>query len=460
MNSSANPLVGTRLQRLDSPTADLLSLVLTQPGADKQVLLVRLRGRPLGLGLVESRPIGEAASPTISKLRKHIQGAVIESAEFTPEGHLHCMLRRGDQQRCLEFSFGEKAGNCVLYTTEGRPIVALHQGTRVGHSRPDPTTLTLAALTAMGQRLLMSLQDQTQDPEWRHLGQTLKRRRTSLTRRLTKIEQEQARGQEASALRTLGSQLLSQLHSMVVVDGQVELTDYTQDPPQRLWLELQPQQTPQAYAQQLFERARRFERGARIAAERAASTRTEIAEVDTLLAQVRDPATSTLPLEALQRKARALGTRGVQAPANRSPSGQSSATQRPRQPYREFRSRNGLTIRVGRGAKDNDQLTLHHSRPNDLFLHVRGVPGAHVIVALGRDGQCPTETLIDGAALAVHFSRLHREAIVDVSYTHKRHVRKPKGAAPGQVMLQQEKVLPLRMDQEHLRHLLATEHKN
>ena len=46
-------------------------------------------------------------------------------------------------------------------------------------------------------------------------------------------------------------------------------------------------------------------------------------------------------------------------------------------------------ILVGRGAADNDALTLHVGRPHDLWLHARGVTGAHVIVPLRRDEPCP-----------------------------------------------------------------------
>jgi predicted ribosome quality control (RQC) complex YloA/Tae2 family protein len=36
------------------------------------------------------------------------------------------------------------------------------------------------------------------------------------------------------------------------------------------------------------------------------------------------------------------------------------------QAYRVYRTSGGLEVRVGRGAKDNDQLTFRHAGPEDV----------------------------------------------------------------------------------------------
>jgi len=46
--------------------------------------------------------------------------------------------------------------------------------------------------------------------------------------------------------------------------------------------------------------------------------------------------------------------------------------------------------------------------------------------------------------------------LVDVSYVARRHVRKPKGSAPGAVRVEREKVLGLRVDPDRLARLLKT----
>ena len=49
------------------------------------------------------------------------------------------------------------------------------------------------------------------------------------------------------------------------------------------------------------------------------------------------------------------------------------------------------------------------------------------------------------------------EAVVDITYAPRRFVRKRRGAPPGQVQVEREKVLVLRMDPARLAALLARE---
>jgi predicted ribosome quality control (RQC) complex YloA/Tae2 family protein len=128
----------------------------------------------------------------------------------------------------------------------------------------------------------------------------------------------------------------------------------------------------------------------------------------------------------------------------------------PRLPYRTFVSPSGQRILVGRGAKDNDALTFRAARGNDLWLHARGVTGAHVVVPGA--GEAPdSRTLGDAALLAAHFSSHRGEALAEVAWTRCKYVRKPKGAAPGSVLVTQEKTLRVRLDAERLAALLRTE---
>jgi predicted ribosome quality control (RQC) complex YloA/Tae2 family protein len=115
---------------------------------------------------------------------------------------------------------------------------------------------------------------------------------------------------------------------------------------------------------------------------------------------------------------------------------------------------------VGKSAQDNDVLTREHARPQDLWLHARGEAGAHVVVPMQRNESCPEELLLDAAHLAAHFSDARRETTVEVSYTGKRYVRKPRGSAPGQVTLEREKVIALQLEPARIEHLLSRERRD
>ena len=103
-------------------------------------------------------------------------------------------------------------------------------------------------------------------------------------------------------------------------------------------------------------------------------------------------------------------------------------------------SQDGLLILVGKNSRQNEEVTFRRAAPNDLWLHARGVPGAHVIVKTeGRE--VPEATLRQAAQLAAYYSQARGSTHVDVAYTERRYVRPIKGAGPGLVTCAQEKTI-------------------
>ena len=113
---------------------------------------------------------------------------------------------------------------------------------------------------------------------------------------------------------------------------------------------------------------------------------------------------------------------------------------RPILPYRQVML--GMhELRVGKSARDNDELLRKHSSPHDLWFHAHAVAGSHVILRLSK-GETPTESLLEQAAsVAAYHSKARSEALVRVLCTYRKFVRKPKGANPGAVVVENEKSL-------------------
>ena len=105
-----------------------------------------------------------------------------------------------------------------------------------------------------------------------------------------------------------------------------------------------------------------------------------------------------------------------------------------RSPYKEYRSRKGARILVGRSARDNDRLTFTVGRGNDIWLHARGRRGAHVLIP-GNDRSGPSEGCIADAArlCAFHSEGGKADTHIEVWVVPRKHVRKPKGAPAGSV---------------------------
>jgi predicted ribosome quality control (RQC) complex YloA/Tae2 family protein len=108
-------------------------------------------------------------------------------------------------------------------------------------------------------------------------------------------------------------------------------------------------------------------------------------------------------------------------------------TSKRKRPALELRTPSGSRILVGRSPLENADLTFRVARPNDLWFHTRGVPGAHVILARDDRTPAPEEDLQRAASLAAFYSRGKGSASVPVDYTLRKHVRKQRAAPPGLV---------------------------
>lgn len=109
-------------------------------------------------------------------------------------------------------------------------------------------------------------------------------------------------------------------------------------------------------------------------------------------------------------------------------------------PYKVFEVQ-GYKVWVGKNAKYNDELTLKHSYKEDIWLHAKDVPGSHVLIKHQAGKNIPVSVIERAAGFAAYYSKRKTDTLVPVIYTPAKHVRKKKGAAPGQVFVAQEKVL-------------------
>jgi len=78
-----------------------------------------------------------------------------------------------------------------------------------------------------------------------------------------------------------------------------------------------------------------------------------------------------------------------------------------------YTSLDGIQIKVGENAKENDSLTLS-SYPREWWMHVDGGPGSHVIIC-HEENTIPKETKRDAALLAIHHSKSSSAKVVRVN---------------------------------------------
>jgi predicted ribosome quality control (RQC) complex YloA/Tae2 family protein len=86
-------------------------------------------------------------------------------------------------------------------------------------------------------------------------------------------------------------------------------------------------------------------------------------------------------------------------------------------------------------------LTQKYAHKDDLWLHAKDVAGSHVVIR-HKAGQTIPEPVIEHAAmLAGWYSKRQHDSLCPVTVTPKKFVRKPRGARPGQVLVERERVI-------------------
>jgi predicted ribosome quality control (RQC) complex YloA/Tae2 family protein len=305
----------------------------------------------------------------------------------------------------------------------------------------------IAQLETEGARIVESAESAARSDRAHALERVVARRRAQLVRRLRAIDGDLARVDEVAPMRERAALLLAHLREIPRDATEAVVMDWSSDPPRPIRIAIDPARGARGEADALFRRARKLERGGEIALERHAETERDIAALDAIARAI--PNANEEELARLERDAARLGARAQRPGA--------AAEAAARRPYRIFSGSRGRTILVGRSAEDNDTLTLRVARPQDHWLHARGVTGAHVVVQLQRGETCPADLLIDAAHLAAYFSDARGEATIEVQHTSRRHVRKPRGSPPGGVVVSREKVIVLRVEPERLQRLLRSE---
>jgi predicted ribosome quality control (RQC) complex YloA/Tae2 family protein len=293
--------------------------------------------------------------------------------------------------------------------------------------------------------------EEARDDELRRgLRQRLKRRLDRTDALLRGLAQKADAAGEIERTRQDGELLKAAMGTLARGLEFVEVADWFSEgaPPRRI--ELDPRRSLHENIEKLFARVKKLERGAATVAEERARAEAKRAELAEMLARLDDEMNEP---EALEREAL---ERGLVEPRQVADVRKRKAPP-PRRPYKTFAARSGAEIRVGRTAKDNDELTLRHARGNDLWLHTADVPGSHVVLRLEHGGEPHPEDVLDAATLAVHFSPARGRERVPVHVVLKKHVSKPKGAKPGLVQLSGGRTLTVRTEAERLERLLRGE---
>lgn len=98
----------------------------------------------------------------------------------------------------------------------------------------------------------------------------------------------------------------------------------------------------------------------------------------------------------------------------------------------EYVTPGGFRLLVGRNNTQNDYVTFKAAEKRDIWFHVKGVPGSHVILVT--EGKEPSDDDYTAAAETAAYYSAATGDTVAVDYTEVRNVKKPAGSNPGFVI--------------------------
>ena len=398
-------------------------------------------------------------------------------------GHLIAMangvavIAKGNAIWALAPEGGGPAARIRLRAAEERD---LEGETALSPATTEPTAPTapshedeaLAAARTLGQMIGIKIADWAVEGVRADVQSALARAIGRLEKRAAAVRGDLARIGDADAMAAQASWFVAAASRAPRGATSLEVTDWTSGEARPLIVKLDPAKPAREQVDAMFHRAKRLKKGGAIATERLRETDVQLASLRAIQEELGDEVRSAdlSALTTLAARARAAAPRDVKLDITRE-GGEPSAPrgrrglQEAAPPYRTFVREDGTRLLVGRGAEKNDRLTFQVARPHDLWLHAKGRTGAHVIVPLSKPGskaaakssRVPGDVLADAALLAAHFSDARDEAVVDVEYTARKYLKKPRGGAPGTVVIEREKVLALRMDPARRKSLLERE---
>jgi predicted ribosome quality control (RQC) complex YloA/Tae2 family protein len=276
------------------------------------------------------------------------------------------------------------------------------------------------------------------------------------------IERQLADVGRADGLRSTANLMLAYQHTVPRGAPSMRVPDPDRADAE-LTIELDPARPVVVQAQALYEKARRLDDSRATSAARLAGARAELATAERALAAAEQLAAAVAALAPdapdLTDRIAALPFPAEPPPraprSERRPGTRAHGDATRGENVRRFVSAEGYPIWVGRDNEQNDRLTMRLANGNDLWLHVGGGrAGSHVVVRLPKGKTASLETLLDAGTLAVHFSKARGEPRIDVVYTHRKHVRKPKGLPPGAVVPSHTKTITVLRDETRLQRLL------
>ncbi len=418
-------------------------LFISADPASPRVYLIRRR----------LREIEKASIPQLSFaqfMRKRISGArLTEVAKFPGERVLILRFEgtteAGDPTKhSLVLQLTGRSANLFLLDREGRILDRLREThgdgqeiassygppDRASAARRDESEFERSGFDSLSDALDSHFLGVAEEREFRRISAAARSKiasaRNKHAKLLAALQKDLETHGDPERWKRSGDLLLANLADAAIVDGKALVVDYFDDSTPVVEIEIGENDSLTEAAERFFKRYTKARNAREELARRIAVTEKALREI-----KIRSEELEQAISEGDSESVRSIAGISAAPKTKRSRKEDSSA---PRC-ARRFESSDGFEILVGKGAKDNDELTFKVGRSGDLWLHAADYPGSHVIVRNPNRAEIPQQTLFEAAQYAARYSTAKEQPKVAVHYTLRKNVHKPRGAAPGLVSL-------------------------
>lgn len=299
--------------------------------------------------------------------------------------------------------------------------------------RLGPFESALDGCADLGGRVL----DGAHETIIRRITRPARRKSSALRRLASNLEADIAAAEGHDVMRREAETLAAYQTRVPTGAASVELPD-PYDPERVVRIELDASQPLRTQIEKRFKRVAKMEKRLVHAARRLDLVRRESDELDAsfrLLEGAHSFADALRLVEAMRAKF-SIEPEDQAPPIGREP------PRVPEKTYREIDLDPHWFVIVGRNNHENDEITFKVAAPTDLWFHAHGVPGSHVILKARGGNPGPPGRIVERAAsVAAHYSKARHSGLVPVIYTQRKYVRKFRGARPGQVTCEREKMV-------------------
>lgn len=250
-----------------------------------------------------------------------------------------------------------------------------------------------------------------------------------------KLKKDRGEAERSDQYQWWGELLMAQLHKIKLHLREIALEDVVRGTPGAVTVPLDPEITPLQNAQRYFKKAQKGSRGLVLVEKREK----EIQERMNQLKSAQRSLPALKNAEEIKKAFLDLFPRKKEAPAK---SSKPKPEKVPTPNIVRMKLGKEFELCAGTSAAANDYVTFQLAQPEDLWFHVRDLPGSHVILRrLQRNAAVSNEMILEAARIAAAHSKAKPGAKVTVSYTEKKNVKKIPGAPLGMVTMAKEKSL-------------------